>query len=848
MPKKFAQVDHSGAEKQIKDGIDSIIAENNNEVTVKYSQMYQAVLTYIQTRPPSDLTEILKTKLKARFNAWYATLNEYNKQQRLAFFSTQFKNFLLYRHRVTSMFKQYNLKLLPDEPLSDLTLHSLIETYKKVVQPENNLSAEVISNLSNIREKIQGNKDHRPAPEDQPSDKIIQLLYYSIIFNEDSELIRTFIISDVLDLIESYRATTDTNYDLASVIVESLYKIKSDIGRSYEIDSFNEQLTAKTAEYYQEKKRENCKGDINNYIRFCIEVMHKEEGIAKAILDNHHSYEYLKTIFEALVPDDLIPSISQPNSKEINICPTILQDDLVNLKWLTSMWIKFDKRLPSDNSYNKSYNAIAQYIGQRMLEFIPHFTSQSDDAPKAKPVKKGTKKVTKVVKKGTAAQAAAGNDDASKPATDKPVAANSSASGSKPAAKSAKNSDSSFKNIEELVLLANHLIDNYKKVYPTKPCEEILNKCVTKAWNDKAFEPERNFPEFINFHIRNGLNSLNKELQEFSNFSNLCCRFAGYIQEKIIFANYYQQLLIKRIIKDGNKNKQIETDLINALKKLNIKNDFCTQVDEQFRKVETSHTLHTEFQQSDEYKSKKSEVTYLPTVFAAENLKDLNLKETTNIMPFIKNMHQAFVDFCKKKEATQTFHLIPDISTMEFSFTVPEFKGNRKTTYKISCDLFCGYILQDLYECADSTVENIVTKTGIEKQYVEKYLEKLTKKPLKLLKYNVDSKGFSLNDHFKYNQTSFTIPSVDIQSDALNQKSEQEKIMLIRSRMVIFMKRSPEKKMKLAELKQKVLEEVSKYARITIDEVDKELMIQLEQTKEFITWEDKEKDEVKYIA
>ena len=627
----------------------------------------------------------------------------------------------------------------------------------------------------NIIPKMFGHYDSKEP--NRKSISIIEDNFFKIILKDNATI--ESIISQMLANIQAFRMGTDNDYSIVQNIIGLFYHFNKFTERSI-FEDFKKQLEEKTQDYYTEIFQTKYAEKMNNYLKICIEKINHEKTILDVILKKDEANGLLKVAFTSLISNnESVFFAGQPPP----ISQSLDSDDLEPLKWLVSYYTYFEIQV------DDLIKTCALYTKNKMLEFTPLFAPP--EAAKSKAAKKATDGKKAPAKKAVAKKAVAKSEEAK----DAPESNEDAEKKAKEDAekKKAITTPDTVKHVEDLIHVVIKLSNAFKYAFPNcNDAIKTLEANIKKAWNTPEFNIAENFVLFCDYHLRNQMKFLSpKDLED---FPSICKDFVKRTEDKEVFKTAYLSYLLRRIIKQGDKNKKNEEDIIKEIRK--VIPEFIKTLDKFYTYVKESKELLESFVQDGGLNG--LDIQFNPIMF---NQSDFTLEkdEVKQIPPFLAEIHDRFNKYYSQKHENEYLSLLSDLSVLEFKFSVPPNKTSPSIrNYTLYCDVLCGSILQTIASLKSPTLINIYQNVQRKQQDIKMYIKRLCSKERQILLRikDDDAKSDSLNDtdrftlnpKFFYKTLHVQIPPPDHNKNKIVEDITRNKSEIMRAACVQILK------------------------------------------------------------
>ena len=322
------------------------------------------------------------------------------------------------------------------------------------------------------------------------------------------------------------------------------------------------------------------------------------------------------------------------------------------------------------------------------------------------------------------------------------------------------------RNIGNLIELTENLSKPYKLIFgEDQKANEICEENIKQAWNNKKFKIVENFCIYIDSQIRSEFKNLSPEENE--KFPGIVAEFYSRIEDKSEFNKMYEINLVRRFIKMGLKLNDIESPIINAIRRRKAP-DFVQNFKEYVKKLQDSQELENQFkeemQRNKESKDNKTNINFSPIILD-QKLLLIDRVEALYLPPQLNEIHKEFSLFYQKKHPRTRLMLLQDVSSVESKFYVPRSsKSASMRVYTVVSDILCASIIEAVSK-KPLTCQQLHELIG-QKSQVQQYLQKLCKQNIGILKRNgtgskiIDTDTFQLNPLFNSQSARVVIPPV----------------------------------------------------------------------------------------
>ena len=646
----------------------------------------------------------------------------------------------------------------------------------------------------------------RTVDEKLISRKIIRDNFFNIIYTNLSTM--NSVASTMLSSILSFRKRTDTDYSVVKNLVKLFYDFR-DYAQSDRFQQFIKDLQEDTTEFYSEYYSTTYVGKMVDYLNQCQEMLEYEKKMDDYIFEKEEANGICLVSFSALISaneDDFFSGTPPPISQALT------SDSLEPLKWLLSHYNEFSI------DTNLLINTLTTFVKDQMLSFKQYFTAPAAGAKKAP------------AKKAPAKKAPAKKDEEKK--------AEKKEGGEEPKPKKQITVPENVKHMEELIHLVNDLARNFNAVFSeVKGSKDALESKIKEAWNCKEFDVSTNFVVFCDYHLKNEMKYLNQK--DIEQFPQICKEFVQRTADKTPFAIAYENYLLRRIIKQGEKNKKMEEAIIKEIRK--VIQEFIKSIDKYYSQVKNSKETLDKF--ISDRNGPSLDITFNPIIL---NNSDFQLeKDEVKIVPqFVQEYDTQFSSFYNNSHPNTKLTMLADLSALEFRlFVPPNNKCSTQRSYTISCDLICGSILNTISQNKVASLVDIYQAASFKHEEIKNYIKILCSKERQLIvrikdpnakddKVLKDTDKFQLNPKFFYKTIQVQIPPLDKNTEKIKKETNKNKDIIMKAAGVRILKQR--NIVSRTELENEIMQQSSQFFRPSIDAIRTIInLLQFDESEQF---------------
>ena len=370
--------------------------------------------------------------------------------------------------------------------------------------------------------------------------------------------------------------------------------------------------------------------------------------------------------------------------------------------------------------------------------------------------------------------------------------------------------------IYKLMQCALRLSTSYRNVFNPKEIKESnqpLINAITDAWNEPRFNIIENFCIYIDSIIKSEFNNVS-----FEDPPETIHLFYKYLTEKRSFDIIYDTYFMRRLIKMRNKLPDLEFPIISAIRKTSP--DFLINYDKRIKCVNDSLEL------SEEFRSEKQshDVDISPVIFNQRYFPLSDDKET--LLPnIIEPVNSEFIQFYQSKHQQRKLELLCSCTTVEFKFQ------RAPRVYTLTTDVPCAIILSYIADKKTATYKDLCEELKIDKQYINKGLQKLTNSSSRILirssqdKQLQDTDVFQLNNEFQSKTTKITISPVrsDLKKDKIIAYSRIDDMKAVSIKANICRVLKQRNSLELSDLERYVINTLQSYFKVEVSNIRKAL-------------------------
>ena len=639
---------------------------------------------------------------------------------------------------------------------------------------------------------------------DLTSRKIIRDNFYNIIYTNSTTM--DSVASTMLSSILSFRKRTDTDYSIVKNLVKLFYDFR-DYPQSDRFQLFINSLQEETAEFYAEYYATTYVGKMVEFLDKSQEMLDFEKKMDDYMFEKQEADGIRLVAFSSTISsneDDFFTGTVPPISQALT------NESLEPLKWLLSYYNEFSIET------NRLIDTLTTFVMNQMLSFKQYFLPPE---PAAKDAKKAPAKKP-AAKKASAKKAdAEGGEKKEAPK----AAAKKEGEEDKAKAKKTVSVPENVKHMEELIHLVNNLAKNFNAVFSqVKGSHDKLEEKIKEAWNCKEFNVATNFVIFIDYHLKNEMKYLDQK--DIEQFPQICKEFVARTIDKTPFAIAYENYLLRRIIKQGEKNKKIEEAIIKEIRK--VIQEFIKAIDKYYNQVKNSKELLDKF--ISDRNGPPLDIQFNPIIL---NNSDFQLeKEEVKLVPqFLHDYDSQFTSFYVNQHPNTKLTMLADLSIVEFRFAVPpNNKCATQRTYTVSCDVICGSILNTIAQNKVASLVDIYQAINFKHEEIKGYIKRLCAKERQLIvrikdpnakddKVLKETDKFQLNPKFFYKTVQVQIPPIDKNTEKIKKDTNKNKDIIMKAAGVRILKQR--NIVTRTELENEILQQASQFFKPSIDAI-----------------------------
>lgn len=322
-----------------------------------------------------------------------------------------------------------------------------------------------------------------------------------------------------------------------------------------------------------------------------------------------------------------------------------------------------------------------------------------------------------------------------------------------------------------------------------KQARKAFEDSVQKGWSKPNFNTVESFNKYIDFHIKLEFKHLTQEQK--ANFPSTIATFFRYTPDKVAFIKIYEQNFLSRLIKLGEKLKEIEFPTIEAIRKERSP-DFIGDFQNLIEDVNKSKEIETDFKRSISNKSidwgKHREIDFTPLIIQRSSFK-LHIAEQKKVPDFLEPIHNEFVSFYTNKFRNRILTLLGDFSLVHSKWLVPaNAKCKSQIIYNITTCIVGAKILHAVDRLKNPSTAELIEQLQEDKKLILNGLVRLSN--LKIInrtsqgkEYITDTDTFAMNANF-YNQSKVLLVAPLISTKKENKQIGNEQITTKKNNLI----------------------------------------------------------------
>ena len=615
----------------------------------------------------------------------------------------------------------------------------------------------------------------------------LEQYFYDIVMC-DNERTKA-IISILLSGIEKCRINDDYSSADIKTAIEIFYHFKAYSERTKNIQHFNiffGDFIAQTKKFYDDFFKTNyLNSEFPAFLKNAMERLQKEEKLLNTILlnDKEKNEEMKKCREENVIVALRTAHQAAIFSHEADFVkkpednsPPKISTALIEKDISPLKWLINDSYIKFEKSTDNFVKTCAEYTCTEILKFVVHF-----------------------------------NDEKLKQAD-------------------------AVKYIGEIMDLVLQRREPFEQVFSSnEKAKEIFTEYVRKGWNNEKFDIVKNFVNYIDSNIRSEFKNLSAGQQ--AAFPDRCAKFFSYTEDKLPFGKTYEMSFVQRLIKMGEKLKDIEAPIIEKIRK--EKNaDFMRNFNQLTQSVVVSNELAAEFKSNiakkgNVYAPGTRQIDFSPLIIN-KTIFSLHICEEKAVPSFLAPINSAFISEYQNKNKMAKLTLLADNSTVESKWKVPpNDKSKVPVTYTLITDIVCAKIIYCVATHKECTLAQINDEVQEDRTLVCKYIMKLCTAFKILHRSHFKDKKLSDDDVFEMFKGFFSknkrvlIPSqINVRKENEKQNNaniEQGKTQLIKATIVRILKQKNRVSQK--EVEDDTIVHMSKFFKPDVSLIRKQLTL-----------------------
>jgi hypothetical protein len=362
---------------------------------------------------------------------------------------------------------------------------------------------------------------------------------------------------------------------------------------------------------------------------------------------------------------------------------------------------------------------------------------------------------------------------------------------------------------------------------------DVLEEKIRQAWNLGDFNISTNFCTYIDHHIKGEFKDLSDD--EKKTFNETVALFYTRLEDKKMFNEFYVNGMVRRIIKMGQKLRELESPVIDAIRRAKAA-DFAKPFPEYMKKLRDSREYEDEFRQTilaTQSDSRLTKLTFSPLVFDHRTF-PLDKVDAHLLPKELDELNKMFIQYYTRKHEKTKLTLLADVSIVDCKFNVPRnAKSPQPRTYTVSSDITCASILLFIYErTADGgiSLRELIDNIG-DKNSVGQYLVRLCASTCPMVKRMAkgtkmaDDDMFQLNPQFFFAATKVTIQPIQSERKAdgkvVGVKVDMDKSQAIKAAAVRVLKMK--NRVEQSALENDIIQALMPHFRADVAQIKREL-------------------------